>query len=299
LGLAGLAESALLYTPAFSALTRWYGPHWVRALTTLSLVAGLSSTVFAPLTAALASRLDWRTTYVVLALLLGVITFPMHVRYLAPPWSREEARHWRRHEPAHQRAVVRSRAFALLVLAMTLAAFGMYAATVNLVPLLTGRGVAMAIAATALGLCGAGQVLGRLGYAPLARWTGPRLRTMAVMAIGAATVALLGALPGPTSVLVGAAVAAGCARGVLTLVQATAISDRWGTQHFASLNGLFSVPTTTAMAVAPAGGALFANWLGGYPRAFYILSGVVLAGVAAAAATDVDSSVVRPQLGNR
>jgi MFS family permease len=51
---AGLAMAATFYPPAFAALTRWYGPRRVRALTTLTLVAGFASTVFAPLTALLA-----------------------------------------------------------------------------------------------------------------------------------------------------------------------------------------------------------------------------------------------------
>ncbi|WP_153397568.1 MFS transporter [Ornithinicoccus halotolerans] len=45
--LAGLAQAAVLYPPAFAALTRWYGAARVRALTTLTLVAGLASTVHA------------------------------------------------------------------------------------------------------------------------------------------------------------------------------------------------------------------------------------------------------------
>jgi hypothetical protein len=56
---------------AFAALTRWYGPRRVPALTTLSLVAGLASTVFAPLTALLTIHLGWRLTDVVLAAVLG------------------------------------------------------------------------------------------------------------------------------------------------------------------------------------------------------------------------------------
>jgi len=86
--LVGLAQSALLYPPAFSALTRWYGPDRVRALTTLSLVAGLASTVFAPVTAVLVGWLDWRTTYVVLAVVLGAVTFPCTFwdwRFPGPP----------------------------------------------------------------------------------------------------------------------------------------------------------------------------------------------------------------------
>jgi MFS family permease len=47
---AGVAMSAVLYQPAFVALTRWYQPRHASALTILTLVAGLASTVFAPLT---------------------------------------------------------------------------------------------------------------------------------------------------------------------------------------------------------------------------------------------------------
>ena len=38
---AGVAMGGVLYRPAFGALTRWHGPNRVRALTTLTLVAGL------------------------------------------------------------------------------------------------------------------------------------------------------------------------------------------------------------------------------------------------------------------
>lgn len=52
---AGFAMGAVLYPPAFAALTRWFGARHVGALTILTLAAGLSSTVFAPLTASLAT----------------------------------------------------------------------------------------------------------------------------------------------------------------------------------------------------------------------------------------------------
>ena len=74
--LAGAAMSAVLYPPAFAALTRWYGPRAVGALTVLTLAGGLASTLFAPLTAALADPLGWRGTYLVLAGILLVVTVP-------------------------------------------------------------------------------------------------------------------------------------------------------------------------------------------------------------------------------
>ncbi len=84
--LAGLAVSATFYQPAFAALTRWWAPDHVRALTVVTLAGGLASTVFAPLTAALASQLTWRATYLVLAVILAVITIPAHALALRAPW---------------------------------------------------------------------------------------------------------------------------------------------------------------------------------------------------------------------
>ncbi|WP_449345670.1 MFS transporter, partial [Streptomyces narbonensis] len=50
--LGGFAMAATFYQPAFAALTRWWAPDHVRALTIVTLAGGLASTVFAPLTAA-------------------------------------------------------------------------------------------------------------------------------------------------------------------------------------------------------------------------------------------------------
>ncbi|SER72347.1 Major Facilitator Superfamily protein [Lentzea albida] len=77
--LAGVAMAGVFYAPAFAALTRWYGPRRVSALTALTLVAGLASTVFAPLTAVLNDLLDWRGTYLALAGFLAVTTIPLHL----------------------------------------------------------------------------------------------------------------------------------------------------------------------------------------------------------------------------
>lgn len=58
--LAGAAMAAVFYQPAFAALTRWWAPDHVRALTIVTLAGGLASTVFAPLTAILADHMSWR-----------------------------------------------------------------------------------------------------------------------------------------------------------------------------------------------------------------------------------------------
>lgn len=58
--LAGFAMASTFYQPAFAALTRWWAPNHVRALTIVTLAGGLASTVFAPLTAQLANHFSWR-----------------------------------------------------------------------------------------------------------------------------------------------------------------------------------------------------------------------------------------------
>jgi MFS family permease len=160
--------------------------------------------------------------------------------------------------------------------------FALYAATINLVPLLVARGASLSTAAVGLGLVGVGQVAGRLLFGPLSRTTSPGGRVAAVVVVGGVCVVVLGLLPGPVALLVAVAVAAGAARGLHTLLQASAVSDRWGTASFGRINGVFSAPTTVAVALAPAGGVVLAGLVGGFGPAFVVLGAVaVVVGVGA------------------
>ncbi|MEV1296194.1 MFS transporter, partial [Pseudonocardia sp. NPDC049635] len=249
--LAGVAMAGTLYPPAFAALTRWWGPRRVRALTALTLLAGLASTVFAPLTAGLLAGLGWRGTYLVLAAVLAVITVPAHLFGLRGPWpghDRTTGSEQAAGPGNTPREILRSRAFRLLVAAVALGTFSAFAVLVNQVPLLIERGLSTTEAAWALGLGGVGQVLGRLGYGRLAATLSVRMRAVVILALSAAATLLLGLVPGPEVLLVGAAMIAGAARGVFTLLQATAISDRWGAAHYGRLNGLLSAPAMIATA---------------------------------------------------
>ncbi|MER5852390.1 MFS transporter [Streptomyces sp. NPDC002012] len=280
--LAGLAMAATFYQPAFAALTRWWAPDHVRALTIVTLAGGLASTVFAPLAAMLADHLTWRATYTVLALVLAAVTVPAHALALKAPWPTAPP------APAHAgdsaTTVARSRPFWMLATALTLSAFTVYAVVVALVPLLLEHGYSTSQAAWALGLGGAGQTLGRTLYATLARHTGVIARTTTLIALGGVTTATLAFTPGPYALLVALSAAAGMVRGNLTLLQATAITDRWGTTHYGRLSGLLAAPATTTSALAPFVGAALASPLGGYPLLFALLA--ALSGLAALIALD-------------
>jgi MFS family permease len=282
---AGTAMAAVFYQAAFAALARWYGDRRVRALTVLTLAAGLSSTIFAPLTHALLQRFDWRTSYLLLAVLLAVVTVPLHAVALSPPWATTCRPHAGTRRPRVP-AEARSPAFLLLAGALTVTAFGLYAASLALIPLLTERGVGAAAAATTLGLLGAGQLLGRIGFGPLASRTTPAGRAVIIVLGSAACLALLGTVPGPTGLLVALAVLTGATRGAGTLLQATVVADRWGTERYGSLAGLFAAPITAAAAVAPWAGTALAGITGAYASTFCLLAVLVAlaAGLAALSA---------------
>ncbi|MFI1865470.1 MFS transporter [Streptomyces jumonjinensis] len=267
--LAGLSMAATFYQPAFAALTRWWAPDHIRALTIVTLAGGLASTVFAPLTAVLTEHLIWRQSYLILAAVLAAITIPAHALALRAPWPPAPP------APEHA-AVIRSRPFWILAAVFTLSAFALYAGVVALVPLLLERGYTTSQAAWALGLGGAGQTLGRMLYAPLAHRTGPATRTAVLILLSGLTTAALALTPGPYALILTLSVLAGTVRGNFTLLQATAVTDRWGTTHYGRLSGLLSAPAMTASALAPFAGAALAAPLGGYHHLFGILAAVSL-----------------------
>jgi hypothetical protein len=63
----GRAGGALLLALCVSQTTAWGTPLRVRALTVLTLAAGLASTIFAPVASTLAGALGWRAGFLVLA----------------------------------------------------------------------------------------------------------------------------------------------------------------------------------------------------------------------------------------
>ncbi|MBF4478994.1 Predicted arabinose efflux permease, MFS family [Rhodococcus rhodochrous J3] len=271
--LAGTAMGAVLYPPAFAALTRWYGDRSVHALMILTLAAGLASTIFAPLTSAVDQQSDWRTTYVILAAILAAITIPGHWWGLRGSWPTATP-------PANgadlgHREIARSPAFLALVATLALGAFTAFAGVFNLVPLLLEQGFSPSVAAVTLGLGGAGQVLGRLGYLTLVARTSVRSRIVVILAGTAATTALLGAVT-TAAALIGAAIGAGLVRGLFTLIQATAITDRWGSTHYGRLGGLMSAPIVVVMALAPWAGTALASATGSYATAYLVLAVVAV-----------------------
>lgn len=85
--LIGLAIPATLYDPAFATLARIFGSSARSAITLLTFIGGLASTVSWPLTHLLIEKIGWQSTYQVYAMLLAFAGAPL----LAFALPREQA----------------------------------------------------------------------------------------------------------------------------------------------------------------------------------------------------------------
>jgi MFS family permease len=289
LGLMGLAMAATLYEPGFAAIVGWFpGRHRDRALLTLTIVAGFASTIFMPIEAWLVLRFGWRTALLVLAVLLGVLTIPLHALVLRRPPRPEESTTGAPRAAGGVpgvplSAATRMAVFWVLAGAFFIGNFTTNTVTVHLIPYLADRGYSPAVAALMIGWLGAMQVPARIVFAPIATRFGHRAVTATIFfaqAAGLIQLALATRLP----TLVPMVVILGGANGMATLARATLVADIFGPRHYGSISGAIALGANGARALAPVGAALLQLTLGSYERLFWLLAAVLVvagAGVAA------------------
>ena len=81
----------------------------------------------------------------------------------------------------------------------------------------------------------------------------------------------------------------------MTLLEATAVPERWGATHYGSLSGILSAPVMVTTALGPFIGAALANVLDGYAAMFLVLGGIAtIAAVLAAATSPARATAATP-----
>ena len=272
----GVVMAIVLYEPAFVVLAKWFPDpdERRRAMTALTLVAALASFIFLPLSQALVDAHGWRDALVILAVVLGAITIPLHALVLRP---RVAAPVRPARTSVTARDALRSAPFWLLSAAFFLATFTGIAMTVHAIPFLLERGYAASFAAFAVGLIGISQIPGRAAFALI----GPRLpRELAISAVFVLIAAGIAVVVGldATAPVVAGFVLLGMGNGMATLARATAIADRYGGGSYGTISSVAAAGTTGARAAGPVGAAVFAAAVG-YRAMLWTLVG--LAAVAA------------------
>jgi len=292
----GLVLAAVTYEVAFAVVARWFRRDRIRALLVVTMVGGLASTIFVPLTTFLVEAWGWRVALRTLALLLWLITVPLHGLVLRrAPERRDgcfegeprevgpagEARAERTPDVT-ARDAWRDPTFWWLTSAFALDRMAIVAIGAHAVPLLLERGFSAAVVATAAGSIGLLQVAGRLLFAPAtARASLGRLAFVTYL-VRAASLAALLILPGAAGMWAFAALF-GLANGASTLARAGLVAETFGAKQYGTISGSM----TTAIAVLQTASPLAVGALrvatGGYATPLVVLT---LLALGAAVAVD-------------
>jgi MFS family permease len=257
----GLAMAMVLYEPAFAVVAAWFVRHRDRALTALTVLGGLASTLLVPLATWLLQTCGWRDAILTLAVILAVTTIPLHALLLRrrpedvgqrPDGDEvsagaESLPHGR---PASLGAVVTERRFWSLTTSFTLASLVGVATSVHVIPYLTGKGLSPAAAATVLGAMGLMQLPGRLVFGPFRQRLSWQSATALVLVIQSAAVVVLAVSTSPLGWTAFACLF-GAGNGMCTLLRASTLADLYGTARYGRVSGVMALVNTLGRATGP------------------------------------------------
>lgn len=240
-----------LYSAAFTALTQIAGPHARRAISYLTFMGGLASTIFWPVTAWLMTWLDWRSIVWLFAGLNLVVCLPIHLTLLnrrpQPGISVPAA-------PSVPNGIPETAfplAFAMFagMLAMTGLVFNSWSLVTF--RLLDGLGFASTVAVIVASSVGVYQVAGRMGEAMLAgrfsvMWTGfvsalclPIAFMILILAEGSLAIGLCFAL------------FYGISNGLMTIARGGMVLAIFGSRGYGERLNSITVAQNAAGAMAP------------------------------------------------
>jgi MFS family permease len=287
----GLAMSATLYDPAFTAVTALFERDRAKAFLLVTIAAGFASTIFLPLAAWLVSERGWRAALVVLAGLLFLLAALPHAIFLRrrpedlgmlPDGETVRDSPEGGSVPAiptgaELREALRDPAFWWLAAGFALETISAVAVGVYLIAYLTDRGDGARFAAFATGLIGAAQVAARILATMLGHRVSQVTLTGFVFALQAVALAILLEWQVNAGVLL-AVLLLGMGRGVVTLMRAGLVAEFYGRRNFGAINGSLALMLNGARALAPIGAGIAYGLLGGYRPVFWGLAGISLLG---------------------
>lgn len=289
----GLAMAMVLYEVAFAVLAVWFRRYRPRAMLVVTLMAGLASTIFVPLSTWLVQVVGWRGALEVLALIFALGTIPLHALVLR---RRPEDLGQRpdgelflegSSRPAPEPGVsvkeaLRGPTFWWLSLGFALSRATSIALTAHMVPLLLEKGYSPALAATAAGMVGVMQLAGRIVYTPFSQRGS--LFYLSAAFLGGYTLGLLGLLWVPGGLGLWAFVLFfGLANGSISLAKPALIAETYGAQHYGSINGSMTSIIAVAQTIAPFGAGALHQLTGGYNAVLWVFAALAAASALAIA----------------
>jgi predicted MFS family arabinose efflux permease len=281
----GIAQGASLGDPAFAVITA-NARDARRAITALTLVTGLCTTVFFPLVQALIEHLGWRNALLALGLVQLLFCALPHALVLkgtrGPRRSSQEIEAGQRDGSASEaRPVFRRAAFWSFALCFAAQAFISSGLTFHLVPLLQERGFGIETAVAVFALRGPAQVGARMLLLALgSKAPARRVGSFIVLLPPLALAALFATAPGGTAALIAFVVLYGVADGSLTIVRAAGIGEMLDRERYGTVAGTLSFIALVPKVGAPLAIAALWQWTGGYAA---VIEALILAALVGAA----------------
>ncbi len=247
----GVAFACTFYAPAFAILTRRFPSDYRRAITGLTFLGGLASTVFIPLTAWLIREFGWRQALQVLAALHVLLCVPIHWWVLRTPPVLVKTEELAPAARQPLKSLMRTPTFLCIAGFMMLSNFVTSGLPAHLIPMLRERGLPEATVLLVPASIGLLQVVGRLllfffeKYADIHasnRWIVLTLPVgLLILVFSGSNVVLM---------LLFACVF-GMGNGLATIVKGTAMATYVNREQVASLNGVLGIPNAISRSAAP------------------------------------------------
>ena len=262
--LIGLGMRAMLYDGAFAALAALAGPGSRRAISLLTLLGGLASTVFWPISHLLLEAIGWRGTLAAFGAMNLLICAPLHYFFSGchPQGAASAAN--KPSAAASPQATTPAQAStapvspqwaetAVLLIATAFAchAFIWSSLAVHLPELLQGIGLEAGAAVAIAAMMGPAQVISRSAELLAQRWLSPLTLTVPVFAMLPLSLLPL-ALPLPISVAAIAFVLIyGFSNGLLTILRGALPLMLIGSRGYGELLGRLAAPSLVVSALSP------------------------------------------------
>ena len=249
---AGFAMALTMYDAAFATLSQHSGSRYRTALTALTLMGGLASTVFWPTSLKGLEWFGWRDTMMFFAALHVAVCLPLHL-LLLPRLASPDGSGRAGPTPEAGTLSMRSRrgAFISLAIAFALNGFIVSVLTVHLITVLQGKGLVLETAVWVGSFFGPMQVTGRIiEFAFGRRFSSRTIGAAALWLLVAALVVLI-AQRGSVALALVFAVMFGFSNGVVTIVRGTVPAELFGRAGYGSTLGNLAAPALFARAVAP------------------------------------------------
>jgi MFS family permease len=250
--LAGIAMAMTMYDAAFATLSQHSGSSYRTALTALTLMGGLASTVFWPASLKGLEWFGWRDTMVCFALLQLVVCLPLHLAFVprgASATAPAKVGSTMREDALPKRS--RRIAFVALASAFALNGFIVSVLTVHLINVLQRQGLTLETAVWIGSFFGPMQVAGRILEFSVGRRFASRTIGMLALSLLVIAIGVLLALDGQVVVALLFAVLFGFSNGVVTIVRGTVPAELFGRAGYGRTLGNLAAPALVARAIAP------------------------------------------------